>query len=131
MSKKILFVEDDMEFYNLFSTALKMKGHTVSLASDPTLAVDTAKSQKPDLILLDIVMPDISGLDILAELKSDDETKDIKVIMLTNFGTGDNVKKAIDLGADEYVMKYNVTPNDLADKIDGYFGDGRGVTVTN
>ena len=123
MSKKILFVEDDEGFYNLFSTALIMKGYQVIHVAEGSQAFEKIKEEQPDLVLLDIILPGMSGLDILEELKQTDETKNIKVIMLTNFGTDDNITRAMELGADEYLMKYNVVPSELPDKIASFFGE--------
>lgn len=123
MSKKILFVEDDEGFFNIFSVALKMKGYDVIHVADGSEAVEKAISEKPDLIILDIILPGMSGLDILKELKENEETKKIKVVMLTNFGTDDNVNKAMELGADDYLMKYNVVASELPQKIGVYLGE--------
>ena len=123
MSKKILFVEDDEGFYNLFSAALSMRGYDIVHVADGSQAVEKAHLEKPDLILLDIILPGTSGLDILKELKESDDTKEIKVVMLTNFGTDANVNKAVELGADDYLMKYNVVPSELPDKIAALLGE--------
>jgi DNA-binding response OmpR family regulator len=123
MPKKILFVEDDEGFYNIFSVSLKMKGYDVIHVSDGSEAVEKAISEKPDLVILDIILPGMSGLDILKELKETEETKKIKVVMLTNFGTDDNVNKAMELGADDYLMKYNVVASELPQKIGIYLGE--------
>ncbi len=123
MSKKILFVEDDEGFYNLFSAALSMRGYKIIRVADGSLAIEKAKLEKPDLILLDIILPGMSGLDILKELKEGSDTKDIKVVMLTNFGTDENVNKAVELGSDDYLMKYNVVPSELPDKIASLLGE--------
>lgn len=123
MSKKILFVEDDEGFFNLFSAALSMRGYNIIHVADGAVAVEKAKVEKPDLVLLDIILPGMSGLDILKELKESDETKDIKVVMLTNFGTDENVNRAVELGSDDYLMKYNVVPSELPDKIASLLGE--------
>jgi DNA-binding response OmpR family regulator len=121
---KILFVEDDSGFYSIFSAALEMNGYSVVHVAEGSRALQRAIDEQPDLILLDIILPGMSGLDILAQLKETEETKKIKVIMLTNFGTDDNVKRAMDLGADDYLMKYNVVPSELPAKIASVLGDG-------
>lgn len=123
MSKKILFVEDDEGFFSLFSAALSMRGYEIIHVSNGSLAVEKAKLEKPDLVLLDIILPGMSGLDILKELKESEETKNIKVVMLTNFGTDANVNKAVELGSDDYLMKYNVVPSELPDKIAVLLGE--------
>ena len=123
MPKKILFVEDDESFFNIFSVPLKMKGYEVIHVSDGISAVEKTVSEKPDLILLDIVLPGTSGLDILKELKDREETKSFPVIMLTNFGSDDNINKAMDYGANDYLMKYNIVPSELPAKIAGFLGE--------
>lgn len=123
MPKKILFVEDDENFYNVFSVPLKMKGYDVVHVADGSVAVEKALLEKPDLVLLDIILPGTSGLDILKELKENIDTKNAKVVMLTNFGNDENVSKAMEFGADDYLMKYNIVPSELPDKIGVYLGD--------
>ncbi len=123
MPKKILFVEDDEGFFNIFSVPLKMKGYDVVHVSDGSLAVEKIITEKPDLVLLDIVLPGTSGLDILKELRERDETKEVVVIMLTNFGNDDNVSKAMEYGSDDYLMKYNIVPSELPDKIAALLGE--------
>lgn len=132
MPKKILFIEDDQGFFNIFSVPLKMKGYDVVHVADGNEGVDKVVSEKPDLVLLDIVLPGTSGLDILKELKEREETKSVKIVMLTNFGNDDNINKAMEYGADDYFMKYNVVPSELPDKIAVLLGDtsGGGIGVT-
>ena len=130
MPKKIMFVEDDEGFFNIFSVPLKMKNYDVIHVSDGSLAVDKCISEKPDLVLLDIVLPGTSGLDILKELRQREETKDLKVIMLTNFGSDDNINKAMENGANDYLMKYNIVPSELPEKIGGFLGETQEAVVT-
>lgn len=125
MPKKILFVEDDEGFYNIFSVPLKMKGYDVIHVSDGSLAVEKVITEKPDLILLDIVLPGTSGLDILKELRERGETKEVKVVMLTNFGSDDNISKAMEYGSNDYLMKYNIVPSELPAKIAGLLGEAQ------
>jgi DNA-binding response OmpR family regulator len=75
----------------------------------------------------------MSGLDILKELKESEETKSIKVVMLTNFGTDENISRATELGSDDYLMKYNVVPSELPDKIASLLGEtpDSGIKVIN
>lgn len=122
-TKKIVVVEDDQAFYNLCATELELKGYKVVHVPDGQTAVSRIREEKPDLILLDIILPGINGLDILEELKAADETADIAVIMLTNFGTDENISKAVELGADDYLMKYNLVPSELPEKLAPYIGE--------
>jgi two-component system alkaline phosphatase synthesis response regulator PhoP len=130
MPKKILFVEDDEGFFNIFSVPLKMKGYDVVHVSDGLLAVEKIMTEKPDLVLLDIVLPGTSGLDILKELREREETKEVKVVMLTNFGSDDNINKAMEYGSNDYLMKYNIVPSELPAKIAGLLGESQESIVT-
>jgi DNA-binding response OmpR family regulator len=130
MPKNILFVEDDEGFFNIFSVPLKMKGYDVVHVADGALAVEKAISEVPDLILLDIVLPGTSGLDILKELREREETKSIKIVMLTNFGSDENITKAMEYGANDYLMKYNIVPSELPAKIAGFLGETQESVVT-
>ncbi len=132
MAKKILIVEDDQSFYNLCAMELKIKGYDVVHVPDGNMAVSRIREEKPNLILLDIILPGINGLDILKELKEAEETVETPVIMLTNFGTDENISKAVELGADDYLMKYNLVPSELPEKLAPYLGDASdaGVALT-
>jgi DNA-binding response OmpR family regulator len=114
---KVLLVDDDEDILSIFSTALTKEGLETISATTGQDGLNKAKEEKPDLILLDQVLPDISGNDILKTLKEQDETKAIPVILLSNFSQEDLVKNAIDLGALDYVFKYQVEPKDVVVKI--------------
>ena len=128
--KKILIVEDDVALYNVYATELKLKGYEVVNVADGMLAVDTARREMPDFILLDIMLPGRNGLEVLQEIKSDEDLSGIGVVMLTNYGDSENVKKALDYGAEDYMLKYNIVPSELADKISQYLGDSSDPAVT-
>mgnify|MGYP000937481773 FL=1 len=129
MPKKIFFVEDDEGFYNIFSVPLKMKGYDIVRVSEGTSAVERIITEKPDLILLDIVLPGMSGLDILKELREREETQSVVVIMLTNFGSDENISRAMEYGANDYLMKYNIVPSELPDKIGLFLGEDQDFNV--
>jgi len=122
--KKILIIEDDQALYNVYATELKANGYDVSNISTGGEAVEGIRNIKPDLVLLDIMLPSKNGLEILQEMKEDEELSATKVVMLTNYGSDENVKKAIELGAEGYLLKYNIVPSELNQKIGGYLGDG-------
>ena len=122
MAKKVLIVEDDTALFNMYSMELKIKGCDVLNVSDGLQALPKAKDYKPDIVLLDIMLPGMNGLNILTELKSDPQTSDIPVIMLTNYGSEDNVKKALESGAADYIMKYKILPSELSEKIEVVLG---------
>ncbi len=129
MPKKIFFVEDDEGFYNIFSVPLKMKGYDIVRVSEGTSAVERIITEKPDLVLLDIVLPGMSGLDILKELREREETQSVVVIMLTNFGSDENISRAMEYGANDYLMKYNIVPSELPDKIGLFLGEDQDFNV--
>ncbi|MBI2031762.1 MAG: response regulator [Candidatus Levybacteria bacterium] len=114
---KVLLVDDDEALGLVFSTAIQKEGFDVIVSKDGRSGLNTAKEQKPDLILLDQVLPDISGNDVLQQLKADLNTKSIPVMMLSNFGQEELVKQAIDRGAIDYVFKYQVEMQDIVDKV--------------
>ena len=117
MPHRILIIEDDIPLYNLYAAELKFNGYDVSNVSDGLVAFNAVKTQKPDIVLLDIVLPGRNGVDILQDIKSDASTQDTKVIMLTNYGGDANINKSIELGADDYILKYNVVPSDISSKV--------------
>lgn len=129
MAKKILFIEDDEGFYNIFSVPLKMKGYDIVRVSEGNSAVEKIITEKPDLVLLDIVLPGISGIDILKELREREETQSVVVIMLTNFGSDENISRAMEYGANDYLMKYNIVPSELPDKIAVFLGEDQTFNV--
>jgi DNA-binding response OmpR family regulator len=133
MNKKVLIVEDDMALFNMYSVELKIKGYEVLNVNDGLQAMPKAKEYKPDIVLLDIMLPGMNGLNILTELKADPQTSEIPVIMLTNYGSEDNVKKALESGAADYIMKYKILPSELSDKIEVVLGTSTtsNVKITN
>ncbi len=129
MSHKILIIEDDIPLYNLYAAELKLKGYDVSNVSDGLVAYNAVKTQRPDLVLLDIVLPGRNGVDILQDIKSDISIQDTKVIMLTNYGGDANINKSVELGAEDYILKYNVVPSDISSKVATILRDTASVGV--
>ena len=114
---KILFVEDEPTLQKELNEILKQEGFKILSAFDGEEALKTAKKEKPNLILLDLILPKKDGFEVLKELKSDEGLKDIPVIVLTNLeGVGD-VEKAIELGATTYLIKANYKLEDVVTKI--------------
>lgn len=114
---KVLLIDDDQTLVTIFSTALKKNGLETIAALDGKTGLEKAKAEKPDLILLDQVLPDIPGNEILKTLKEDAGTQGIPVMILSNFSQEELVKNAINLGAVAYIFKYQVEPQDVANKI--------------
>jgi len=114
---KILLVDDDETLSAIFKTTFKKNGFDTVLAKDGAGGLSMAATESPDIILLDQVLPDISGNEILKKLKEDTKTQNIPVLMLSNFSQEEIVKEAIANGAVDYIFKYQVEPQDLAEKI--------------
>ncbi|MFC1662799.1 response regulator transcription factor [Patescibacteria group bacterium] len=114
---KVLIVEDEKMLGEMYKTKFEMEGFAVDQALDGQEGIDTARKSKPDIILLDIIMPKLDGFIVLQELKKDDKTKDIPVILLTNLGQEDDVKRGKKLGASDYFVKANHSPADVVVKV--------------
>ena len=104
-SKNILVVEDDLDIRELISFNLANEGHQVFEANDGEVGIDKARNNKPDLILLDLMLPGIQGLDVCRIIKSDQETKEIPIIMVTALGQEEDIVKGLETGADDYITK--------------------------
>jgi|SRR3989344_7305241 len=114
---RLLLVDDDQALLTVLTASLKKFGYDIVTASNGNEGIEKAKIQKPDMVLLDQVLPDIQGNDVLQTLKADPETKDIPIAMLSNFGQNELVQKSINMGAVEYFLKYQVEPDFLDRKI--------------
>ena len=119
---KILLVDDDDSILKVFGASLKAQGFEVITASNGNQGIEKAKQNMPDLVLLDQVLPDIQGNEILHTLKNDPQTKDLTIAMLSNFGQNDLIQKAINEGAVDYLLKYQITPEYLGQKVKEILG---------
>jgi DNA-binding response OmpR family regulator len=115
--KRVLVIEDDRFISEVYIAKLLKDGFETILASDGENALKKAEEDKPDLILLDIFMPKISGIDVLRILKEKDATRDIPVIMLTNSTEEEHVGNAMEMGAKDYLIKSNYTPEEIVQKV--------------
>lgn len=120
--KLILLIEDDEFLAELYATKLKLEGYEISLAGDGEKGLKMIKEKKPDLILLDIILPRKDGFEILKIMKADRELKNIPVILLTNLSQKDEVKKGLDLGANDYLIKAHFMPSEVVKKIKQQLG---------
>ena len=116
-AKKILFIEDESALQKTIGEVLNQEGYVVISALDGETGLKLAKVKKPDLILLDLVLPKVRGFDVLKQLKEDQETSKIPVIVLTNLEGIDNVDKAIELGATTYLVKTQYSLEEIIEKI--------------
>lgn len=114
---KILLIDDDQDLITVFATALKQEGYDIITAFDGEAGIQKAKSEKPNLILIDQILPDMNGNDIIKTLKADEQTKSLPVAILSNFGQDELVQEAINQGALDYILKYQIDPKDLVAKV--------------
>lgn len=126
--KRILIVDDEIAVASVFETALKNAGFDVKVAPDAKTGQATALSEHFDLILLDQMLPDMSGNEILKNLKQEEKTKGIPIAMLTNFGHDTMVKEALFAGAADYILKYQISTDDLVNKVKTLLGEAQAAT---
>ena len=117
MSKVILFIEDESALQKTFGEIIAQEGYQMISALDGETGLRVAKEKKPDLILLDLILPKIHGFDVLKKLKEENETRDIPVIVLTNLEGLEDVEKALKLGATTYLVKPNYSLEEILEKI--------------
>jgi len=115
--KKILFIEDESALQKTFRDILEKEGYQMISALDGESGLRLAKSEKPDLILLDLILPRKDGFEVLKELKEDEATKEIPVIVLTNLEDVESIEKAIGLGATTYLVKAQYTLEEVIQKV--------------
>jgi len=123
MPKKILFIEDESALQKTFGEILSKEGYEMISALDGETGLKLVKTKKPDLILLDLVLPRLNGFEVLKKLKENRETKDIPVIVLTNLERIEDVDKAIELGATTYLVKVQYTLEEVVEKIKKALGE--------
>ncbi len=114
---KILLVEDDFSLRDIYSARIQADGHTVVTASDGEEALAVAMREHPELIILDVMMPKISGFDVLDILRSTPETKTTKVIMMTALSQDTDRKRGEALGVNKYLVKSQVTLEDVMQSV--------------
>ena len=102
---KVLIIEDDSLIIKVYSTRLKSSGHNVFTAGDGEAGLELARKIIPDVVLLDLMLPKLSGLEVLAELKKDPKTSKFPVIVYSNLGRDKEIQKAKNLGAAEFITK--------------------------
>lgn len=117
---KILVVEDDMFLRDLLGQKLDEEGVVAQYAEDGLSAIDMIKEIHPDLVVLDIILPGIDGFEVLERIKQDEEVKDIPVLILSNLGQEEDINKAKQLGAEDFLVKANVNLNKIVNEINKY-----------
>lgn len=120
MSQTILIIEDDPYVQRYFKRLFEAHEAAFEIVASGGEGINRAKELKPSLILLDIMMPVVNGFQVLAMLKSSPETKDLPVVVLSNFGDDEAIKKAKALGAVDFIVKSDTPPEELMNKIGVY-----------
>jgi len=118
--KVILLIEDDPFLVGIYREKLEIEGYNVLIAEDGLQGLNYAVSQKVDLILLDILIPKLSGIDLLVRLRQDEKGKDVPVIALTNLSGSDDEEKIRSYGVKDYLVKSNYTPGQVVEVIKKY-----------
>lgn len=117
MAFAILVVEDTELLRRMYADKLQQDGYRVLVASDGLEALSALRTETPDLILLDLIMPKMSGLEVLELVKRDPRLKDIPVLILSNLGQDDDIHRGISMGAIDYLIKNDARPADVSEKI--------------
>lgn len=120
--EKILIVEDDMYINKMYQLKLNLEGYQVEIAENGRVGVDKTKSFKPDIILLDILMPEMDGFEVLKTVKGDKASKSIPILIMSNLGQEDHIQKGKELGAVGYIVKTQYTPAKVVETIKEVLG---------
>ncbi len=117
MAKTILIIEDDKFLRELIVQKLIKEGYDTSEAVDGEEGIKKIKEEKPDLVLLDLILPGIDGFEVLARMREESTLSSIPVIILSNLGQKEDVEKGLKMGAVDYLIKAHFTPGEIIEKI--------------
>lgn len=122
---KILLVEDDITLSRMYEKKFTTDGYEVVTAYDGWDGLKKAESEKPSLVLLDILLPGLDGLAIFKKMRSQTQTFNTPVILLTNVGEEDAIYECFKLGAVDYLVKSEVTPSQVVEKVESFLAERR------
>ena len=114
---KILLIEDDSGFRRTYEDVLVSDGYTVVTAEDGEQGLAMVRTEKPDVVLLDLILPKLPGFEVLKRIRADAETKDMIVLIMSVLGEQSNIQKGLALGANDYTVKGSYKPNEILGKI--------------
>ena len=117
MSQRVLIVEDDPLISRMYQRVFEFEGFSADMARDGEEGLEKLKKQKPLMILLDIMMPKMSGIEVLKEIKADPKYKDIPVVVLTNLSGSKDAEKALEMGAVKFIVKSENKPKQIVGQI--------------
>ena len=114
MSIHVLLVEDEEDIRTMYAEQLTLAGYDVTTAIDGLDAIGKVSTNQPDIVLLDIILPEIDGLEVLRRIKSDSKTQHIPVVMLSNLSQGAQQEQCRQLGANAFYIKASLIPSEMA-----------------
>lgn len=120
--KTILIIEDEADLRDALATTLTYEHYTVVQAADGEVGIELALQHKPDLILLDIIMPKVDGIAVLKRLRADEWGKHAKIIVMTVLDDLEKIAEVVEAGGDEYIVKTNMTLGSIVEKIKAKLG---------
>lgn len=128
--KTVLLIEDELPFRQIYRDGLRIAGYNVIEADNGKAGLELIAQQAPDLIILDLIMPELSGFDVLTQLKNNDQHKHIPIIVYSVMAGNEDIERATKLGADDYTIK-GVTPaTEVVEKVKALIGDPTGNATT-
>ncbi|NCN53070.1 response regulator [Candidatus Wolfebacteria bacterium] len=122
---KVAIIEDEEILHKVLTEKFKSEGYEVALAEDGEKALGVIETEKPDMIVLDIILPKKDGFEVLKEIKSNPSIKMIPVIVLSNLGRGEEIKRAMDLGAVDYLIKTQHPLHEVITKVNDYLKNSK------
>jgi len=123
--KKILLIEDDPFLSSLLGNRLKKEGFDLTLVRNGNEAMKALKTQKPDLALLDIILPGKSGFEVMEEIKLDPQTAKVPVFIISNLGQDTDVQRGEELGAKEYIVKARISIDEIVEKVKNFLSKNK------
>ncbi len=116
--KKVIFIiEDDPALVAAYQVKFQQEGYTLQVATDGKIAMDALPGPIPDIVLLDLMLPEVSGFEVLTAMRKDERWRNVPVIIMTNLSDDKDVKQGKDLGASDYLIKANMNIKDIVDRV--------------
>lgn len=116
--KTILIIEDEKFLLEMYQSRFEKDGYQVLTAMSGRKGLELAQKEKPDLIILDILMPGMDGYEVIKKLKKDSQTEKIPILVFSNLGQPEEINQGLKLGADDYIIKTDLTPSELINKVE-------------
>jgi len=116
-SAKILIIEDDRYISKMYQLKLSLDGFDVQVADNGRIGIEKVKELKPDIVLTDILMPELDGFEVIKMIKADEDLKSTPILIMSNLGQEDHIQKGLELGALGYIVKSQYTPSKVVEKI--------------